>query len=409
MNILYIVQQSVYTSQGKWSTADSNIQMMRGLIKEILRHTNDIHFYVVLGAIETFEDINYYGQIIDHSNVHFCGYHFPVDAFLNRQHFDVFEFENLMQALPKMDIIWNNITEISRNIKTWMYYRKYEAKLITSCYWLDCPMINEEKVPIDVSYMWRQFDGFLCSDLVTFTCKSTQSAFRYNAAQVFKRPFIDDILSKSIIFDFGYQANELGKPPFDKAFPPIIVFLNRMSGINYTHHEEFINAIKILYSWRDDFEVVFTNPSKKIDPKWLEQEVPNYVNYKNKHDQIYSRKEYIELIQASSISVHLFDTERYGGCAHREAIHCANIPITLNLHEYSRIQGPSYPFYIAAIKPKLIAETLNFVLDNLDSRTGYRCSRIINGPHFNKIRERNYESSYEAQAPKILTALEDLL
>jgi hypothetical protein len=411
MNILYILQQSVYNSDRKWVTADSNVDMMRGIINKLVQET-DWHFYIMIGKLADFHDIKEYSQIIDSPQVHWIEMPFPVDAFLNRQNFDIFLFEKIMKDLPSIDVIWNNITEVSRNIKTWMHYRKYPAKLVSACYWLDCPEINEPKVPEDISYMWRQFDGFECSDLVAFTCSSTRSGWLQNARKVFHPKFTEAIGEKSVLWDFGYSADELdgyriaNRNQIVPDGPPIIVFLNRMSEINYTHHMEFIKAIQEIdkrfgLNLPFPFRVYFTNPSGKVGWEWLKVEVPYLEILPGQQEgHVLTREQYAELLWKSSISVHLFDIERYGGCAHRESVHCNNLPITKPIFEYARIAGQKYPFYIKDFKPDTIANALIKALDGL---------WFVDTPDFKNMKRQNYLSSYEYMQGIVIRDLEDLV
>jgi hypothetical protein len=390
MDILYVLQQSIYNNDGKWLTADSNIQMMRGIFKELLNKT-DWNFHVLVGKLDDFADIKSYKEIVDSDRVHFIEYNFPVDAFLNRQNFDVIAFDKMFKQLPKIDIVWNNITELSRNIKTYLYYKKYDCKLITTCFWLDAPTIGQEKVPQNISYDWRQFDGFECSDLAVFTCDSTNQAWYKNARNKFCQEYTDKILEKSTIWDFGYSSEELDYYKTDDKFDKkTILFLNRMSGINYTHHLEFIEALKILKQIRkeDDWQVVFTNPSQKMSWEFLKT-VPNiHIAHKS-----YNRQQYAELLWRSDISVHLYETELYGGCAHREAVHCDNYIVSPKLFEYANIQGKDYPFYLNEVTPEEIARQLNNAL-NANPKELKRIKK--------DIQKRNKNSSFEVVSKKVI-------
>jgi len=389
MNILYILQQSIYNNNGKWLTGDSNIQMMRGVLRELIKKT-DWNFYVLIADIKDFANIKSYKEIFEHKRVHFIPYDFPINAFLLRQNFNVNSFDSLFKKLPKIDIVWNNISEISRNIKTFLkYYVGRDIKLITCCYWLDTPMIKgQEKIDKTVSYDWRQFDGFECSDLVVFTCKSTLKAFIKNAKRKFNNNFINKILKKSTIWDFGYSIKELNENKTKNKFTKkTIMFLNRLSDINYTHHKEFIVAVNKLSKKREDFNVVFTNPSMKIKFEDLEKNVRNIYLYSTNS---LTRKKYIELLWRGCISVHLYTKELYGGCASREAIECNNIIITPKVYEYRRILGEDYDFYISPgsnNEYKNLYKVLSKALDRYDD--------FIISDYFKNIKERNRESSFE--------------
>jgi len=403
MNILYILQQSIYNKNKKWISSDSNIQMMRGILSELIEKT-DWNFYVLIAELENFADIKDYKEIFDNERVHFIPYKFPVDAFLLRQHFNTTEFDLLFRyGLPKIDIIWNNIAEISRNIKTYLKFNvKDNIKLITCCYWLDTPMIKgQNKVDIDISYDWRQFDGFECSDLCVFTCKSTFNAFLNNAKLKFNNKFIKKIANKSTIWDFGYSIKELNQYKVSNVFEkPTIMFLNRLSEINYTKHMEFIKAINRLAKKRSDFQVVFTNPSMKVDFEELNKSVSNIFLYSTKP---LNREQYIKLLWGGVISVHLYTKELYGGCASREAIECNNIIVTPKVFEYRQILGENYPFYV---KPGISEEykdldkILNKALD------GYK--NFIKSNKFKQILERNRNSSFEKISNRVIKDIKGL-
>ena len=385
INILYILQQSIYNKEGKWLTADSNINMMVGIVNQLTKYNPNLHVFVLIGEKDTFADLNSYDEIMKDPQVTFVPYPFVVDAFLNRQHFDVNAFDIVMRQLPRIDIVWSNITEQSRNIKTYLHYKRLDAKLITCCYWLDTPYIGEPKVPAEISYQWRQFDGMECSDLCVFTCESTKNAFFENAALVFNKYFVKNIRKKSVIWDFGYSEIEaLNYNAPMKADKHIILFLNRLSDINYTHHHEFISAVNELYEQRQDFEVVFTNPSQKADWKSLSKLIIplRIIN----HGMPLNREDYFKVLWNSTISFHGYTLERYGGCAHRESIYCRNITITPKVFEYERIQGKKYPFYVKNDFSNL-TEVMNKALN-------WSKEYIYSGDA-KAIRLRNHQSSFE--------------
>jgi hypothetical protein len=397
MNILYILQQSIYGNDNKWKSSDSNINMMVGIFTELLKKT-DWNFYILIAPIENFSDIKSYDELIKNDRINFISYNFPINAFLNRQHFNIFEFDIIFKKLPKIDIIWNNITELSRNIKTYLFNEKQNSKLITTCYWMDTPEINEPKIDSSISYQYRQFDGYECSDLCIFTCKSTKNAFFANAKLIFKKNKIKLIKNKSVIWDFGFSKNEANKYKINEKFEKTtILFLNRLSGINYTHHEEFIKAINYLYEERKDFQVIFTNPSGKYSWKDLKEKINPLYIYK---EEILSREEYFNLLWKADISFHGYIVERMGGCANTESIYCNNITIMPRIFEYARRGGIFYPFYInKKINYINIKNKLNKALDNINfSKTKY----------FNNIQNRNLLSSFEYNSDIVIKNIKGL-
>ena len=425
MNILYILQQSIYNSSGQWLSSDSNINMFLDLTAELYEKEPKIVFYCLIAPIEDFADIKSYTEIYNKPNVKFIPYNFPVDAFTNRYNFDPKQF---MQAWNKacflagerkdwaskhergkIDLVWNNIIELTRNIKTalWPYHDAKNIPIISCNYWLDAPCISQNKVDKAISYDWRQFDGAECSDLVAFTCESTKQAWYDNALLKFGMPYITKILNKSTIWDFGYKQSNIITN--NKRFEiPTILFLNRLSGIGYTHHEEFIKAVNSLYEKRQDFQVFFTNPSQKVSTEWL---VKNVKPYKHVMETPLTRDQYFQLLSKSHISCNLFKIELYGGCSHREAVASGLIPITPNLYEYARIQGDDYNYYCKDDFSDL-EKVLSKVIDHVYKGWYEPAGGIGRDSNYEKIKgiyNRNYKSSFEYNANTVLWDLRRLV
>ena len=68
MRLLYIIQQSIYDNNGKWSSADSNIGMFIGLAKELVEKT-DWEIHALIAPIHDFSDITTYKELFNHPNV----------------------------------------------------------------------------------------------------------------------------------------------------------------------------------------------------------------------------------------------------------------------------------------------------------------------------------------------------
>jgi len=411
MNILYVMQQSIYNNEGKWLSADSNINMFAGFARELVKHV-DWHLYVLIAQLNMFADIESYDEIFQHENITYIPYYFPVDAFRNRYNFSVSSFEYILDQYPStvidFDVIINNITEQSRNIKTLLHLKKLNTKLITQCFWIDAPEIGEAKVAKEISYDWRQTDGFECSDLAVFTCNSTKSAFIHNAMQKFNPRIVKKIESKSTVWDFGYSIDEALVPISKQEHPEKVrvLFLNRLSGINYAHHLEFIEAVNNLYHKRQDFEVVFTNPSRKVEPKLIRASCEAAIKYND--DKPLNREEYWRLLWGSDISVHLFTMERYGGCALRESIEAGNIPVVANIFEQSYIVGSDFPQVMVnankEIDEKSLSDTLDYAID-----FAYSLREHDRSDSMDAIYNRNSQSSFEVTVPKVISDIEKMM
>lgn len=398
-NILYVLQQSIYNSNGKWLTGDSNINMALDLFNEMNNVGSNYRFIVLIAPLDDFANLDSYSQLYDKNNVVFVPYKFPVNAITNRFNFDTEEFARVYKRIEhdygNISILWNNIPCLTRNMKTTLKHLNSNPKIITCNYWLDAPEIDQGKVDVDISYDWRQFDGFECSDLCIFTCYSTYKAWVTNARYKFNQKYIDSILSKFDIWDFGYSEKKVRAYDTKNSFAtPTILFLNRLSGINYTNHEAFINSVNELWEERQDFQVFFTNPSNKVSTQWLKD---NVKAYKPLYETPLTRSQYFELLQKSHISCHLFYIELYGGCASRESIASNNLVIAPNINEYSRILGRDYEFYTNLYDLKYV---LSKAIDKV--KDGFVQNK--------EILNRNKKSSFEyVVSNDVIVALNQLL
>ena len=197
----------------------------------------------------------------------------------------------------------------------------------------------------------------------------------------------------------------------DKVPNARLLFLNRLSGINYSHHEEFFEAIRDIWEERQDFEVVFTNPSRKISFEEIAEKCPAYVPYKD--NKPLSRKEYWDLLYSGDVSIHLFTIERYSGCALRESIAAGNIPVVAQCYEQERIVDSSQFMVNIGAFHDIDKTSLKYAIRNaLNS-----CFWMGAESHYftgmaktmKSIRDRNEESSFEHTAKIVIEDINRVL
>jgi len=415
MHILISLQQSVYDNMGKWITADSNIQMMAGLTRHLLNKTDWKVTWLMAPASDfkdfSLKNIGLYSESTSDEDplrrLSIIEREMPVDAFKCRIQWDDRFYSGIKRVLQDVDVVINNDPSLGYNWAFLRHLNNYKYKIATCNYWMDCPEIGEEKIPINISYDWRQIEGSYMSDLVPFTCKSTRDAFFENLQRKFETPkFYKEIYKKSSIWDFGYDCNEFDVK--DKEVPKtslelcklgkkVIFFPNRLSPINYTHHMEFIEAVNKLSEKRDDFVVVFANPSNKVSWAELKEKVKSLFIIK---DSPLSRDEYCHLIGSGMIhsAVSLYLIERYGGCCFREYLEGGAIPVVPKVFEYAEILGDDFPIFVDGnqknnkIDVNSLANALNESLD-------------VDKSILVKAQQRNHNSCY-CKAAEI--AIEDI-
>jgi hypothetical protein len=147
-----------------------------------------------------------------------------------------------------------------------------------------------------------------------------------------------------------------------------LLFVQRCSASNYTHHREFIEAIKILrieQSWQG--RVVFTDPTG-----YLEQQGRHELNGLDlaalniEYAHCQSRDAYYKLLGDSKVAVAMMTDDLHGGVAIREAIASGCIPVLLDQPAYREMLRPydtSWPWFVQhTLSPRVLAGVLTDVL-----------------------------------------------
>jgi len=386
MKILYVLQPSVTNRDGKYVAADSNVEMMKHVIKEILLYRK-WEFDVLVPKRES---LNFsFEEIINSKRVNFVEWDYPENPVKGRFHFN-------SKQLPRKDydVLWNNISELTKNFRVF-----YDLPIINCNYFLDTPDYSIAKSSA-YTYFLRQVEGALAADLVPFTCFSTRKRFLNQVSKYLNLKFAEKIRNKSTIWDFGVSTAELNGKKSKKNREKIITFPNRITqNPDYTNFLPFLRAIKKLRKMREDFKVQVFNPSYKyysnID---LSKIMPNYFRMPSFPNSP-NREEYIKGLWNSWIGVTLFLREAYGGICHRELIVCDNLVITPKVNEYLYHQGEHYPFYCKSDFSDL-HEVMNHAL--------YLTQKEINKIMQNVKSSVINNSSYERVIPRVIEDIEKL-
>lgn len=369
--VLYILQQSILDNAGKWLSADSNINMASGFFNAWIDQTGMGGFEVdvVIAPINTFTDIKNFQEVFpEHPNLKFIEIEMTPSAALNRMDFSSWEWQKVFQT-GRYDLIITCVPEWVLAIKTLLHTMKQPMpKIITQCFWLDTPEIDEPKQPEHITLQWRQAEGFILSDLVVFTCESTKKAWINNSIRIISARALLPVLQKTTVWDFGYSQAEIDSTvPEDWRAHDVarIGFLNRITSDDYTNTHIFIEALRLLKTdprYTDHFEVVFTNPSKRVSGEWLLRNVPNYKSFMD--GKPLSRSEYLQFLYSCDVTTHLFVKERYGGCALRESIASLNFTVVADCHEQGHLVfDPHLKVDAKNLTAEAVADALRYAID----------------------------------------------
>ena len=390
LEILYYLQPSVNDGKQWCLLADSNTNMMRGLINEMI--LNDVRFTIVLPNIEQCAEMDSFRELfpdwsdeawnINKEQIAFYPRDGPVDANEFRYYWDTNMTHYLKEWLETNEaaqkVVWSNIPELTGNILQHVRPAKgapHEAILINSCYFLDSPVhpktgVNNAQVDKAINW-WRQVEGAYRADIAGFCCDGNRFQFFEGVQTTHSQEIVEEITKKSAVFRFGYSESELdainsgdianGAKKYigdQLKGRKLIVFPNRITDPDYTNGHVFLEAMSLL----DPNQYVFyaTNPGEKyITHKELEERYPNYLRLVHGTP---SREEYVAVLAMASMHASLFVEEANGGCACREAMHLGSMPLMPYANEYTRLTDADYPGYIdysgTTVKPTDIVDAV---------------------------------------------------
>ena len=386
--ILYFLQPSVNDGTNWTLLADSNTNMMRGLINEMI--LKDVGFTIVGPNFDDttsenlrslFPDWSDEAYEINAKQIKYVERDGPVDANLFRYVWGA-QLDGIVRDWLSKDfdrcvdkIIWSNIPELTSNIYQVIKPVKGEdvanVKLINSCYFLDSPVHPKTRVDSDAVHRnvnwWRQVEGAYRADIAGFCCDGNRFQFFEGIQTSHADHIVEEITKKSAVFRFGYSESELDNifegPECQAAIEKIVKFLdgrklvvfpNRITDPDYTNGWKFLQACEKL----DPKEWVFyaTNPGEKyITHRELEETYPNYLKLVHGTP---SRAEYVAALATATVHASLFVEEANGGCACREAMHLKSMPVMPYANEYTRLTSPSYPGYITPNGPEVDIDEL---------------------------------------------------
>tara|TARA_R110001592_G_scaffold89044_3_gene261962 strand:+ start:636 stop:1940 length:1305 start_codon:yes stop_codon:yes gene_type:complete len=390
LEILYYLQPSVNDGKQWCLLADSNTNMMRGLINELILY--DVKFTIVLPEIESCAEIESWRELfpdwsgdawkINQKQLAFIEREGPVDANEFRYFWNSQMTESLKEWLQTTEssqqVVWSNIPELTGNILQHVRPAKgaaYNALLINSCYFLDSPVHPKTGVnngPVDKAInWWRQVEGAYRADIAGFCCDGNRFQFFEGVQTSHSQEIVEEITKKSAVFRFGYSESELDSIHYGNickgamsvikknlAGRKLIVFPNRITDPDYTNGHVFLEAASQL----DPEKWVFyaTNPGEKyITHKELEDKYPNYLRLVHGTP---SREEYVAVLAMADMHASLFVEEANGGCACREAMHLRSMPLMPYANEYTRLTDADYPGYIdysgTTVDPKDIVDAV---------------------------------------------------
>lgn len=327
---------------GKWHILkDAHFRMMKNQLKAIESYSKDYEYIFFLPVWDQIQDSieDFFYDLKDEirKKINIDFFEFSKNVAFNRFHFNMNHFIKRSDNLKKIDILINDVPEITRNFKIFFnVHLKKEIQIISNVHYLD---IYPETYLCgnESNYFLRQFDGLACSNKGSFlTQKNMDDFFSYAKTKILPN-FSDSVFNKSKVLDYlVFSEDELNTFKTNKRKKKQILFISRCSDDKRTRWKFFIESCKKLRENRTDFEVILTNPSGLPEDQ-LDKEIgsaKDFISYKKN----LSRIEYIKLLWESSIVPLLYDIGNNAAIGFFEAMYCDNIPIQLGV-EYKDDSG----------------------------------------------------------------------
>jgi hypothetical protein len=133
-----------------------------------------------------------------------------------------------------------------------------------------------------------------------------------------------------------------------------LLFVMRASESNYTHHVEFLDALRILRKGNWAGTVAFTDPTRYLTKN-------NLLTWQHGPWEILadsrSQEAYVRMLYRSKAVIALV-SGMHGGMSIREAIYAGACPIALRVSGYEKLLEPEWPYYAESLSPEAIAYTI---------------------------------------------------
>lgn len=356
MNVLYIPQFSMVNEGVHYIDKDGNFIVLKSIIQYLNNTNNGIEYNVTVLIPKRYSQTKFFSDIKkltgDKVKVQFAKHNFtyPID---DRYNFNFADFEKLQYK--KYDLIFNNIPEISRNLRA--LYKQQDVKIVSLHHFPDYIKLKALTTALHngnlYSYFFRQLDGFISSDMNFFNCYPSMGGF------------FDDIEYLNLDADkIGLDYNKASYISYtnisfekikNKKFDEITaIFPSRVTASMYTNWHK---VIELFLNENITGRVILTNPSY-LKGIGVIKEAGYLTNYKEDVIQLsaknsipvislnngkvlivnknLTRTEYKKLSKLSHVALNLYEDEYYGGIAIREIITWGSLlPLTLNLHQFS--------------------------------------------------------------------------
>jgi len=138
-----------------------------------------------------------------------------------------------------------------------------------------------------------------------------------------------------------------------------LLFVLRGSGTNYSHHVEFITALKVLRETGWQGKVYFPDQTRYLTENKLLEGIDNVYVQEGTNKNLGA---YTQLLRRSKAVIGLCDNG-FGGESIREAIACGAFPILFNCDGYTDLVGNDWPGLLRSLDPMHIAGFIQGVFD----------------------------------------------
>src|SRR3972149_2713729 len=270
-------------------------QQHKGTKKFLLDSDNSMKRYLFM-AEAMIEELNWDALIITpHHDQWATG---PDTRFMDPATVNQIEFrgrwtppENLEQRLHWVPSEWRRLTEGCDLLLT-----EHEIAAGPMARTLECPVHLLNGVPPEEPWPWMTPMFYVSWQAVAGLSGFSQAMQEHITRHLKKITKLTDVPRSVTIWPFAFDCRRLDEDDGEVERDIDVLFVQRCSATNYTHHREFIKAVQSLKRMGQTLRIGFTDVTHYLDTSG---ELPGDLTGVWRPDGILSQREYVALLRRS--------------------------------------------------------------------------------------------------------------
>lgn len=178
------------------------------------------------------------------------------DAFLGRVHCPIVEWKRVL-TLTEPDVLFLNTPELVQTFTTLREKLNLDFKIITYNHWVD--LIDVQRVPSSMSYIWRQTEGAYKSDIALFNSNFIIEKFLNSTRSFFGNGIADSLEQKCLPLYIPWKSKNITKNK--KISSKVSIMWSQRLSQNSFYLEDREKWFNIFDKYSDKIDLFVSNPA----------------------------------------------------------------------------------------------------------------------------------------------------